>query len=77
LSTLENSPLTKEAEIAAGDDTDVLGNQGAPEIDENETASRRQQSKQLMVHTELYLLAKYLPQITDDDSPETVAGHEV
>jgi hypothetical protein len=32
----------------------------APEIDEDETKASRQQSEQLMVHTEIYLLAKYL-----------------
>ncbi|KIW26592.1 uncharacterized protein PV07_09674 [Cladophialophora immunda] len=47
-------------DAAAGDDTDSVSNQGAPESDEDETASLRQQSKQLMEHTEVYLLAKYL-----------------
>ncbi|EXJ93223.1 hypothetical protein A1O3_01780 [Capronia epimyces CBS 606.96] len=58
--TGEYNSSTKKPEIRAGDGTDVFGDQEVPEIEETETASIRQQSEQLMVHTEIYLLAKYL-----------------
>ncbi|KEF57252.1 uncharacterized protein A1O9_05169 [Exophiala aquamarina CBS 119918] len=58
--TGEYDPSTNESEIVAGDDTDISGDEGVPETDGNETESLRQQSEQIMVHAEVYLLAKYL-----------------
>ncbi|KIW65508.1 hypothetical protein PV04_07763 [Phialophora macrospora] len=76
LYTGEYNPSTKEHEVVASEDIEVsseegapesnenetesLRQQGAPESNENETESLREQSEQLMLHTEVYLLAKYL-----------------
>lgn len=61
----EYSPSVKEHEVVAGEDTEVFSDDEVPAENENETESlhqqsEHQQSEQLMVHAEVYLLAKYL-----------------
>lgn len=72
--TGDYKPSTQEPEVVAEEDPEVYSDEGEPENDgiealsnpgvsehdENETESMDQQSEQLMVHTEVYLLAKYL-----------------